>query len=89
MTQYNMVNKTLSASKLSKITFSTKNTTNVTLRLSLIIYSDDESNILHRPLLTDRQVASLCKAFAIKSPTNTKFSKTQLSKIIWSGRFLG
>ena len=43
----------------------------------------------HELLLTDRQVSSICKAFANNSSVDIKFSKTQLSKIIQSGRFLG
>ena len=40
-------------------------------------------------LLTNRQVANLRKAFADKSSTDIKFSKTQISKMIQSGGFLG
>ena len=39
--------------------------------------------------MTDRQVAGLCKAFPNSSSKDTKLSKTQFSKIIQSGRFLG
>ena len=40
-------------------------------------------------LLTNRQVANLRKAFANYLPTDIKLSKTQISTIIQSGRFLG
>ena len=40
-------------------------------------------------LLTNRQVSNLCKAFANHLSTDIKLSKTQLSKIIQSGGFLG
>ena len=40
-------------------------------------------------LLTNRKVANLGKAFANNSSTDTKLSKTQLSKMIQSRRFLG
>ena len=40
-------------------------------------------------LLTNRQVANLRKAFADKSSTDIKLSKTQISKMIQSGGFLG
>ena len=40
-------------------------------------------------LLTDRQVANLCKAFASNSLADIKLSKTQLPKMIQSGGFLG
>ena len=51
--------------------------------------SNDEANFAHELLLTDRQVSSIRKAFANNSSANIKFSKTQLSKIIQSGGFLG
>ena len=50
---------------------------------------DNETNFPHKLLLTNRQVANLHKAFANKSPTDIKLSKTQLSKMIISGGFLG
>ena len=43
----------------------------------------------HKLLLTNRQVANLCKAFANYLSTDIKLSKTQLSKMIQSGGFLG
>ena len=51
--------------------------------------SDDETNFPHKLLLTNRQVENLRKAFANKSSTDIKLSKTQLSKMIQSGGFLG
>ena len=48
-----------------------------------------ETNFPHKFLLTDRQVSSLCKSFACHSSADIKLSKTQLSKIIQSGGFLG
>ena len=39
--------------------------------------------------MTNRQVSSLRKAFAKNTSTDIKLSKTQLSKMIKSGRFLG
>ena len=50
---------------------------------------DDETNFPHKLLLTNRQVANLRKAFADKSSTDVKLSKTELSKVIQSGGFLG
>ena len=49
----------------------------------------NESNFPHKLLLTNRQVLILRKAFANNSSTNIKLSKTQLSKMIQSGGFLG
>ena len=40
-------------------------------------------------LLTNRQVSNLCKAFANYLSTDIKLSKTQLSKMIQLGGFLG
>ena len=51
--------------------------------------SDDNTNFPHELLLTNRQVADLCKAFAKNASTYIILSKTQLSKMIQSGRFLG
>ena len=51
--------------------------------------SDDKTNFLNELLLTNRPVANLRKAFANNSSTDIKLSKTQLSKMIQSGGFLG
>ena len=50
---------------------------------------DDENNFPHKLLLTNRQVVNLRKTFADNSSTDTKLSKTQISKMIQSGGFLG
>ena len=50
---------------------------------------DNETNFPHKLLLTNRQVSNLCKAFVNNSSADSKLSKTQLSKMIQSGRFLG
>ena len=50
---------------------------------------DSETNFAHKLLLTNKQVANLRKSFANHSSTDIKLSKTQLSKMIQSGRFLG
>ena len=91
MTQYNSLNVKLSNSQLNKLKFAIKNETEVVLRLSsnMIGNSDDETNFPHKLLLTNRQVENLRKAFANKSSTDIKLSKTQLSKMIQSGGFLG
>ena len=44
--------------------------------------SGDKTNFPHELLLTNRQVANLHKAFADKSSTDIKLSKTQISKMI-------
>ena len=51
--------------------------------------SNDRTNVPHDLLLTDRQVSRFHKAFANNESANLKLSKTQLSKIVQSGGFLG
>ena len=51
--------------------------------------SNDKGNFPHELLLTNRQVSSIRNAFTNNSSVDIKFSKTQLSKIIQSGGFLG
>ena len=81
----------LSNSQLNKLKSEIENETGVVLRLSpnMIDNSDDNTNFPHELLLTNRQVANLRKAFAKHTSTDIKLSKTQLSKVIQSGRFLG
>ena len=51
--------------------------------------SNDETNVPRKLLLTNRQIANLRKAFANYLSADIKLSKTQLSKMIQSGGFLG
>ena len=89
MTQYNSLNVKLSNSQLNKFKSAIKNETEVVLRLSSNMIGDDETNFLHKLLLTNGQVSNLRKAFANHSSVDIKLSKTQLSKMIQSGGFLG
>ena len=91
MTQYNRVNVKLSTSQLNKLKSAIKNENDVVIRLSpnMIGDSNDQTNFPHELLLTDRQVSSIYKAFSNNSSVDVKFSKTQLSKMIQSQRFLG
>ena len=89
MTQYNSLNIKLSNPQLNKLQPAIKNETEVVLRLSSDMIGDDETNFPHKLLLTNRQVANLRKAFANYLSTDIKLSKTQLSKMIQSGGFLG
>ena len=91
MTQYNSLNVKLSSSQLNKFKSAIKNETEVVLRLSpnMIGDSNVETNFPHELLLTDRQVSSICKVFSNNSSADIKFSRTQLSKMIQSGGFLG
>ena len=82
MTQYNSLNVKLSYSQFNKFKSAIKNETEVVLRLSSNIISDNETNFPHKLLVTNRQVAYLRKAFANHSSTDIKLSKTQLSKMI-------
>ena len=91
MTQYNSLNVKLSNSQLNKLKSSIKNETDVVLRISsnMVSNSNDNTNFPHELLLTNRQVANIRKGFANHSSIDIKLSKTQLSKMIQSGGFLG
>ena len=91
MTQYNSLNVKLSNAQLNKLKSSIKNETDVVLRISsnMVGDSNDNTNFPHELLLTNRQVANIGQAFANHSSADIKLSKTQLSKMIQSGGFLG
>ena len=91
MTQYSSFHVKLSNSQLNKLKSSIKNETDVVLRISsnMVGNSNNNINFPHELLLTNRQVANIRKAFDNHSSTNIKLSKTQLSKMIQSGGFLG
>ena len=55
----------------------------------MVTNSNDNTNFTYELLLTNRQVAKIRKAFAKNTSTDIKLSKTQLSKMIQSGGFLG
>ena len=77
MTQYNSLTVKLSNSQLDKRTSAIKNETEAVLRLSSNMIDDNESNF---PLRKD---------FPNYLSTDINLSKTQLSKMIQSRRFLG
>ena len=85
------MNVKLLNSQRSKLKSAIKNETDVVLRLSsnMVGNSGDNTNFPHELLLTNRQVANMHKAFAKNTSTDIKLSKTQLSKMIQSGGFLG
>ena len=91
MTQFNSLNLKLSNSQLNKLKSSIKNKNDVVLRISsnMVSNSNVNTNFPHELLLTNRQVASIRKAFAKNTSIYIKLSKTQLSKMIQSGGFLG
>ena len=74
------MNVKLSNSQLNKLKSAIKNKSDVVLRLSsnMIGNSKDETNFLHKLLLTNSQVANLRKAFAIQTSTDIKLSKTKI-----------
>ena len=90
MTQYNSVNLKLADSQLNKLKSATKKETGVTMKLSsnMIDRANAETNFPHKLLLINRQFANHHEAIANNSSGNTKLSKTQISKIIQSGRSL-
>ena len=89
MTQCNSLNVKVSDSWINKLKFAIQNGSEVVLILSSNMIGDDENNFSHKLLLTNRQVANLRKAFANYLSTDIKLWKTQLSKFIQSGGFLG
>ena len=84
MAQYNSLNVKSSNSQLNELKSAIKNNTEVVLTLSsnMIGSSDDETNFPHKFLLTNRNLANSGK-------TDIKLSKSQFSKMIQSGKFLG
>ena len=91
MTQYNSLNVKLSNPQLSKLKSAIKNENDVVLRLSsnMVGNSNDNTHFPHELLLTNRQVANIRNAFANHLSADIKLSKTQLSRMIQSGGFLG
>ena len=89
MTQYNGLNVKLSNSQLDKFKSTIKNENEVVLRLSSNMIGDKETNFPHQLLLTNRQVSNLCKVIENHLWADIKLSKTQLSRMIQSGGFLG
>ena len=88
MTQYNSKVK-LSDSQLHKLKSAIKNKSEVVLRSSSNMIGNDETNFPHKLLLTNRQVANLCKAFTNYLSMGIKLSKSPIPKMIQSGQFLG
>ena len=89
MIKYISLNVKLSISQLNKFKSRIKHETEVVLRISSNIIGDNETNCPFQLLVTNRQVANIRKAFANNSSIDIKLSKTQLSKMIQAGGFLG
>ena len=83
MTRYNSVNVKLYNSQLNKLKSTTKNPSEVSLKLSsnMVCDSNGEINFPHKLLTTERQISKLPKDFANNLLANIKLSITQLSKI--------
>ena len=86
MVEYSQANVKLSDTQLKKLKTVVKNKTGTTLRISLKMFNG--SNLSHELLLTTRQKTKLRNTFNNMS-TDLKLSKSQISKIIRSGGFLG
>ena len=89
MMQCNSLNVKLSNWQLNKLKSAVKNETEVVLRLPSNMVGDDKINFRHKLLLTNRQAANHRQDFENYSSTNIKLSKTQISKMIQPGGFLG
>ena len=87
MVECSKVNTKLSDRQLKQLRTAVKNNTGTTLRISLKIF--DGSDLPHELLLITWQKTKLRNAFNNNMPTDLKFSKVQISKIVQSGRFLG
>ena len=81
----------MSNSQLNKLKSGIKNGTQTTLNLSsnAVGESNDETNFSHKLSLTNTKVSRISKAFPSGSSDNIKFLKTQLSKMVPLGQFLG
>ena len=62
MTRCNSLNVKLSNSQLNKLKSAIKNKTEVVLRPSTNMIGDNEANVSHKLLITNRQVANVCKS---------------------------
>ena len=87
MVEYSKVNLKLSDTQPKKLKNAVKNKAGTTLRMSLKMFN--ENNLPHEFLLTTRQKANLRNVFNNNMSIGLKFSKTEISKIIQSGGFLG
>ena len=87
MVEYSKVNVKLSDTQLKKLKTAVKNKTGTALRISLKMFNGND--LPHELLLTTRQKTKLRNDFNSNMLTDLKLSKTQISKIIQSGGFLG
>ena len=87
MVEYGKVNVNLSDAQLKILKTTVKKKTGTTLRMSLKML--DGNDLPHEILLTTRQKVKLKNAFNNNMSTYLTLAKSQISKIIQSGGFLG
>ena len=87
MVEYDKVIDKLSNTQLKNLKSAIKNKTGTTLRINLKMLNG--SNLPHDILLTARQKTKLRNAFNNNMSTDLKLYKSQISKIIQPGGFLG
>ena len=86
MFQYNSVSINLSNLQLNKLKSGIKNGT-LNLSSNVIGDSGEKTDFPNKLLSTDRQVPKFRKDFGNNSLANIKSSKTQVSKMVKSGRY--
>ena len=87
MVEYSEVNCKLTNVQLNKLKKADKSNEGATFRLGIRNFNKNERP--HELLLTTRQNTKLRNALNNNSATDIKLSKTQIKKIIQSGRCLG
>ena len=87
MVEYNTANVKLSDSELNKLKSAVKNRQGTTLSMNTRMFS--ANNLPHELLLTTRQTTKLRNVIENNMSTDMKLPKTQISKRIQSGGFLG
>ena len=81
MVEYSKVNIKLSDRQLKQLKIAVKNKTGTTLKMILKMLDADD--LPHELLLTTRQKTKLRNPFNNNMSTDLKFSKAQISKLIW------
>ena len=87
MVEYSKINCKLTNVQLNKLKKAVKSNEGATLRLGIKIFNKDETP--QELLLTTTQNTKLRNAINNNSEIDIKLSKTQIKKLIQSGRFLG
>ena len=87
MVEYSKVNVKLTDTQLKKLKTAVKNNRGTTLKISLKMLNGN--NLPYELLLITRQKTNLRNAFSNNVSTDLKLSKTQITKIIKSGGFVG